>query len=78
MHGRLKNEVTGDEKYNNLMTWLKYVLKLLLLLFQFIDYLQNESLYIEVWGRQKGKKLGSSSTAPKAVSNIILHCKQLL
>ena len=23
-HARLKNEFTEDEKYNNLMTWLKY------------------------------------------------------
>ena len=37
-------------------------------LFQFIDYLQNESLYIEVWGRQKGK--GGGQPAPIKVTAI--------
>ena len=31
-HAHLKNEFTEDEKYHNLMNWLKYLLYLLLIL----------------------------------------------
>ena len=43
--------------------------------FQFVEYLQNESLYIEVWGRQKVKGQKTNQPAPKAVKVSLLKTR---
>lgn len=54
----------------DLVLYIKNMLLLLIIFFsfQFVDYLQNEALIIEVWGRQKG---GAGGGAPLSTRELV-------